>query len=230
MKLYAVVALSLAALQGAVAFTVGGAALKARAIRRARSPAIAMVATTPTTRAWAIEDISPNDKLTQRIEGQTRKTWKFNDVKRDRVQVALESEGRPITADVQLWMGPDWTPFSLKTYSEDGKLRPVKTLVGTRNKEAMIEVQNKAGKEFPIRAASNYASVNMAKVPAEIPAMTHGTVIAGDALSSWSIEDGAKHVEVVLHTDGRQLNAKIELLNAPNNPKQVRGEGLRGEV
>ena len=57
--------------------------------------------------------------------------------------------------------------------------------------------------------------------PAEIPAMTHGTVIAGNALNSWSVEDGAKHVEVVLHTDGRQLNAKIELLNAPNNPKQV---------
>ena len=45
--------------------------------------------------------------------------------------------------------------------------------------------------------------------------------MAGAALRSWPIDEGAKQVEVVLHTDGRQLNAKIELLNAPNNPKQV---------
>ena len=174
-----------------------------------------------TPRAWGISDISPDGSLVQRIEGETRKTWKFNNFKRDRVHVALESEGRPITADVQLWLGPDWTPFSLKAYSEDGQKRPINTLVGTRNKEVMIEVQNKGKYEFPIKAASNYASDNMAKVPEEIPATTQGMIIAGNALHSWPIHEVAKQVEVVLHTDGRQLNAKIELLNGPNNPKQV---------
>ena len=215
MKTFAA-ALSLAALPGAAAFTAAPFNLKARAVRAARNP-VSMQA----ERAWGMDDITPDGSLVQRIEGQTRKTWKFNNIAKDRVQVAVESEGRPIHADVQLWMGPDWTPFSLKTYSEDGKMRPVKTLVGTRNKAAMIEVRNKSEYEFPIKAASNYASDAMAEVPAEIPANTEGIIIAGNALRSWPIEEGAKQVEVVLHTDGRQLNAKIELLNGPNNPKQV---------
>jgi len=210
---YFALALPLAALQGAAAFTPS---FKARGARVARA-SISMEA----ERGWAMSDISPDSSLVQRIEGQTRKTWKFNDLGKDRVQVALESEGRPVHADIQLWMGPDWTPFSLKTYSEDGKRRPVKTLVGTRNKAAMIEVQNKGDVEFPIKAVSNYASDDMAQVPAEIPENTQSINIAGNALHSFMIEEGAKQAEVVLHTDGRQLNAKIELLNAPNNPKQV---------
>ena len=209
------VALSLAALQGATAF-IGGAA----PARFGRTAPVTME--TATAREWDMRSIStPDGSPVQRIEGQTRKTWKFNDIGKDRVQVALESEGRPVHADIQLWIGPDWTPFSLKTYSEDGKARPIKTLVGTRNKHAMIEVQNKGEQNFPIKAASGYASDAMAKVPAEIPAMTEGVRIDGNALRSWPISENARQVEVVLHTDGRQLNAKIELLNAPNNPKQV---------
>ena len=59
-----------------------------------------------------------------------------------RASCTLTSEGRPVNAEIQLWLGPDWTPFSLKAYSEDGKLRPIQTLVGTRNTAAMIEVRN----------------------------------------------------------------------------------------
>ena len=154
------------------------------------------------------------------MRSQTRKTWKFNDIGKDRVQVALESEGRPCRRHPALDR-PDWTPFSLKACSEDGKARLIKTLVGTRNKQAMIEVQNKGEQDFPINAASGYASESMAKLPIEITQMTDGVRIDGNALRSWPISEGAKQVEVVLHTDGRQLNAKIELLNAPNNPKQV---------
>ena len=164
---------------------------------------------------------TPDGSLAQRVEGKTRKTWKFNDFSKDRVQVALTSDGRPVHSDIQLWIGPDWTPFTLKAYSEDGKLRPVQTLVGTRNKQAMIEVQNKGEQDFPINAISGYASDAMAKVPTEITAVTDGVRIDGNALRSWPISENARQVEVVLHTDGRQLNAKIELLNAPNNPKQV---------
>merc|ERR1719331_2129477 len=117
----------------------------------------------------------------------TRKTWKFNDLGKDRVQVAVESEGRPVHAEVQLWLGPDWTPMTLKTYSEDGKLRPIQTLVGTRNKAAMIEVRNVGEYEFPFSAASNYADDAMANVPHDIPASTSGERIDGNALRSFPV-------------------------------------------
>merc|ERR1719327_1110532 len=125
-------------------------------------------------RGWTMKDITPDGSLAQRVEGKTRKTWKFNDVSKDRVQVALTSTGRPVNADVQLWLGPDWTPMTLKAYSEDGNMRPVQTLIGTRNKQAMIEVKNIGEYEFPISAASNYAQGAMAIVPQEIITTTEG--------------------------------------------------------
>lgn len=170
---------------------------------------------------WDMKEITPDGSLIQRVEGKTRKTWKFNDLSKDRVQVAVTSEGRPVNVDVQLWLGPDWTPFMLKAYSEDGKLRPIQTLVGTRNKGAMIEVRNNGEYEFPLNAASNYAKGEMATVPKDIPASTTGVRVDGGALRSFPLDSSTKQLEVVLQTDGRQLNARVELLCAPNNPKQT---------
>merc|ERR1712123_315189 len=97
---------------------------------------------------WDMKEITPDGKLVQRVEGNTRKTWSFNNLAKDRVQVALTSEGRPVNADIQLWLGPDWTPFSLKAYSEDGKLRPeceqLEVVLNTDGKQlnARIELLN----------------------------------------------------------------------------------------
>jgi len=189
------------------------------AVRATRMPAAAgpqMMA-----RPWGIDEITPDGALAQRVEGKTRKTWKFNDLAKDLVQVAMTSEGRPVNADVALWLGPDWTPFTLKAYSEDGKLRPIQTLVGTRNKAAMIEVMNVGEYEFPFKAASNYAKGEMVTVPKDIPAVTSGERVDGGALRSYPVDSTTEQLEVVLNTDGKQLNARVELLNAPNNPKQT---------
>ena len=187
------------------------------AVRATRMPATAG----PQMKAWGMDEITPDGALVQRVEGKTRKTWKFNDLAKDLVQVAMTSEGRPINADVALWLGPDWTPFTLKAYSEDGKLRPIQTLVGTRNKAAMIEVMNVGEYEFPFQAASNYAKGEMVTVPKDIPAATTGERVDGGALRSYPVDSTTEQLEVVLNTDGKQLNARVELLNAPNNPKQT---------
>ena len=85
MKTFAV-ALSLAALPGATAFTASRASPATMKARAARRSAVSMEATL-TPRAWEMQDISPDGTLVQRIEGQTRKTWKFNNIDKDRVQV-----------------------------------------------------------------------------------------------------------------------------------------------
>lgn len=216
MKLCSATLAALAALQGADAFSMG-AATAAPAVRMAP---VSMMAEAVSS-GWDITDITPDGSLAQRVEGKTRKTWQFNDLSKDRVSVAVTSEGRPVNADIELWLGPDWTPFTLKAYSEDGKLRPIQTLVGTRNKAAMIEVRNVGEYEFPFKAASNYAQGAMVDVPKSIPASNPGERIDGGALRSFPLSAETEELEVVLNTDGKQLNARIELLNAPNNPKQT---------
>jgi len=169
---------------------------------------------------WGITDISPDGEFTQKVEGKTRKTWKFSDLGKERVQVAITSEGRPVNADIQLWLGPDWTPFSMKAYSEDGKVRPIQTIVGTRNKAAMIEVRNVGEYEFPFSAASNYAAGAMAAVPTEIPAAVEGERCDGGAVRTYPLDPTCDELEVVLNTEGKQLNARIELRQGPNTPNQ----------
>merc|ERR1711871_100186 len=173
-----------------------------------------------TASPWDLKAITPDGGLKQRVEGMTRKTWQFNDLDKDRVQVALESSGRPIKSEIELWIGPDWTPFKMKAYSEDGKLRPIHTIVGTRNKEAMIEVRNEGEYEFPFDAAANYAEGTMAAVPHDIPETQSGERVDGGAIRSYVLQPTTGRLEVVLKTEGKQLNARIELLAGPNNPKQ----------
>lgn len=219
--------LTIASLAGSNAFTLGGAkgrpsfALNLESSPFGMTPVGGSGGPDVPTSGWDIKEITPDGGLVQRVEGKTRKTWKFNDLSKERVQVAVTSEGRPVNADIQLWLGPDWTPFTLKAYSEDGLQRPIQTLVGTRNKAAMIEVRNVGEYEFPFNAASNYAKGAMALVPQEISQNTSGERVDGGALRSFPLDPSAQQLEVVLNTDGRQLHARIELLNAPNNPKQT---------
>eukprot|EP00964_Phaeocystis_antarctica_P044234 scaffold25412_cov64-Phaeocystis_antarctica.AAC.4 len=85
----------------------------------------------------------------------------------------------------------------------------------------MIEVRNVGEDEFPFSAASDYAKGAMALLPQEIPATGTPVRVDGGALRSFPLDPECEQLEIVLNTDGKQLNARIELLNAPNNPKQT---------
>jgi hypothetical protein len=170
--------------------------------------------------SWDLNKIS---KTVARIEGQTRKTWKFSDISQEVVQVAIKSDGRPAHVETNLWIGPDWTPMKLKAYSEDGLKRPIQLLLGTRNKQATIEVLNTGQYEMPLKTACNYAAQPLADARADLPnapEVQSQYVEGGGAVKSFLFDPEVEQVQVLLHTNFRQLHAYVELLNAPNNIKQ----------
>jgi hypothetical protein len=162
-----------------------------------------------------------DNKEILRCEGQSRKTFDFRDISRDVVQLGMDSEGRPMSAEIQLWIGPDWTPFKVKAYSENGLQYPVQSLIGTRNKNSQVEVRNIGPMELPFSAACSYATPPLAEARRRIPETEKPVTVQGaGAIHSIPLTPGGSQARVFLKTDTRQLNARVELLNGPNNVKQ----------
>jgi hypothetical protein len=171
---------------------------------------------------WGLTQIADQRNGIIRCEGKSRKTFVFNDITKEDIQGALCSEGRPLNAEIQLWIGPNWTPYTLKAYSDDGKQYPVQFLVGTRNKQAELEIRNVGQMEFPLNAACAYAKPPLAEMRNKIPREMADSKITvqGGAIKSFPLDPSVEQTRVLLNTDTRQLNAVVELLNGPNNVKQ----------
>jgi hypothetical protein len=168
------------------------------------------------TAGWEIDLISPK----KRVEGKTRHAFGFQDTTRNMVQVVMEApSNRPLTSEVNLWLGPEYTPFSLKCHSEDGTSFPIQTLVGTKKKFVNVEVKNTGPYTHPMNAACSYAISPLADAPYDIQE-EEGTYIEGGAVRMHPFPPEVDQLQVLLRTNGKQLKARIELLNGPNNVKQ----------
>lgn len=213
MKLYAAQFLALCATSAA--FTVPSVK-KTFALHATPETADVPVPASPMGPTWDLPSISP----IKRVEGESRHTFNFGDINNDVVQVAMQTNGRPMNADIEVWIGPDWTPMKLKTYCDDGGVRPVQALVGTRNKAAQVEIRNTGPYEFPLDVACSYAKGPLATITKAIPASAEGRYVEGGAIYSIPFDPSVEQVQVMLTTDTRQLNTVVELLNGPNNIKQ----------
>lgn len=165
--------------------------------------------------------MSAFDKLTQvLVQGGSLRTWSFPTASVERVQVLLKTEGRPLNANVDLWQGPDNTPQKMGVYLEDGNVRPFTCVIETPRDQNTVAIRNTGQMEFPLSAFVEAApgSADLAKALAE--AVSPETV-QGGALKTYSFAPAVESVQVLLQTDGRPLNSRIELLQGPNNIKQV---------
>jgi hypothetical protein len=195
---------------------VAAAATSANAFSVNSPRAAPKTALSATATEWDLANIGRS----VRIEGQSREHWEFPDPNQEIVQVAVDSNGRPVESLIELWIGPDWTPMKVKAYTEDGLMRPIQTLIGTRNKAAAIDVNNTGPGDFPLNAAASYAKPGLAAQRADLLTANQGRYIEGGAVHSVNFDASVDQVQVLLYTDTRQLNAQVELLNGPNNFKQ----------
>jgi hypothetical protein len=151
------------------------------------------------------------------VQGGTLKTWSYGSSMVERVQVFLTTEGRPLDADIELWQGPDNTPTKMRIYSEDGKARPFNAVVETPQSPNTVAIRNIGGIEFPL-AASLIAN-DVDEPISDFQATS--TMVQGGALKTFPFPPNVQAVEIMIKTDGRPLNARLELLQGPNNNKQV---------
>ena len=156
-----------------------------------------------------------NDQIL--VQGNSLRTWSYRSPMIDQVQVVLSTEGRPLDADIELWHGPDNTPTKMRVYVENGQLRPFSAVIATPRGPNTVAIRNIGQIEFPL-AADVYA--NDVEYPS-VDCTASATTIQGGALRTYPFDPFVTSVQVLLRTDGRPLNARIELLQGPNNNKQV---------
>merc|ERR1719313_2068121 len=151
------------------------------------------------------------------VQGGSLRTWTYRSPAVEQVQVVLSTAGRPLDADIELWHGPDNTPTKMRVYVENGQMRPFSAVVETPRGPNTVAIRNIGQIEFPI--AANVFTQDVDTPSPEC--LSSSTTVQGGALRTYPFDPSVDSVQVLLKTDGRPLNARIELLQGPNNNKQV---------
>jgi len=153
------------------------------------------------------------------VQGSSLRTCSFAE-NVERVEVYMRTEGRPLNADVQLWQGPDNTPQKMQVYLEDGSMRPFRTVVECPGDSNAISIRNTGELEFPL--AAGVEPLYTADAPARVlDSLAPSRIVQGGAVYTTPFAPSVTAVQIMLKSDGRPLNARIELLQGPNNNKQV---------
>ena len=155
------------------------------------------------------------------VQGGSLRTWSFSSPAIDAVQVLMKTEGRPLDADVELWQGPDNTPHKMRVYVEDGALRTFNAVIGTPRGPNTVAVRNIGQLEFPLDAVVRPDNADGLAVDIASMSSRYSETIQGGAIRTYPFNPIVDSIAMILKTDGRPLNARIELLQGPNNNKQV---------
>ncbi len=162
-----------------------------------------------------------DDITSVKVQGGSLRTCSFEGTV-DRVTVLLRTDGRPLNANVDLWQGPDNAPQKMSVYLEDGLERPFCATIESPGSSNTVAIRNTGQIEFPITAGLECDMTGEAKGPANaLKSLNASRVVQGGAVYTLPFSGAVKSVQVLLVSDGRPLNARIELLQGPNNNKQV---------
>jgi hypothetical protein len=170
--------------------------------------------TEPETRSAMFSKIAPII-----VPGGSIKTCSFEESVQ-RIYVHLETEGRPLNANIELWQFED-APQTMSVYLEDGCIRPFRAIVETPGSCNSIAVRNTGNEDFPFHAGIE-GEIN--EDHETVQTLLHETgkrTVQGGAVYPISLPPSVRSVKIILHTDGRPLIARVELSKGPNNARQI---------
>eukprot|EP00316_Scyphosphaera_apsteinii_P023618 CAMPEP_0119311722 /NCGR_PEP_ID=MMETSP1333-20130426/23637_1 /TAXON_ID=418940 /ORGANISM="Scyphosphaera apsteinii, Strain RCC1455" /LENGTH=333 /DNA_ID=CAMNT_0007316185 /DNA_START=71 /DNA_END=1069 /DNA_ORIENTATION=- len=151
------------------------------------------------------------------VQGGALRTWSYSNPHVEQVQIVLRTEGRPLDADIELWHGPGNTPCKMRVFVEDGRSSPFSAVIETPRSPNTVAIRNIGPTVFPLSAKVFADNVD---VPSQ-ECIYSSMIIQGGALRTYPVDSYVNTYHVLLQTDGRPLNARIELLQGPNNNKQA---------
>jgi len=169
----------------------------------------------PQTSKEAFEDVVPVE-----VQGGSLKTCSFEESV-DRVSVYLKTTGRPLNANVELWQGPDNSPQKMSVYLEDGELRPFRVTVESPGSSNAVAIRNTGQMEFPLTAGVECDMQGGASPSDVLTGNKEARIVQGGAVYTTPFPPSVQSIQIALKSDGRPLNARVELLQGPNNNKQV---------
>ena len=184
------------------------------AVRNESSPLMAKFNSPRTTKEMF------DDMESIKVQGGSLRTCSFDGAV-NRVVVLLKTTGRPLNANVDLWQGPDNAPQKMAVYLEDGSKRPFRCTVESPGSSNAIAIRNTGQMEFPLEAALECDMTESISPTEVLQANSDYRIVQGGAVYTTPFPAAVTSVQVSLKTDGRPLNARVELLQGPNNNKQV---------
>ncbi|KAH8072502.1 hypothetical protein JL721_3781 [Aureococcus anophagefferens] len=118
-------------------------------------------------------------------------------------------------------LGPNNNKQVIELYTEDGLDRPFFAILETPGSGNVVRIVNTAPAEFPMTAAVS-SSGPLGLGPRESPKIAQGAdstiLVQGGSLRTWSYKSPlVNQVQVVLSTEGRPLDADLELWHGPDN-------------
>ena len=158
---------------------------------------------------------------TIRIQGTTLRTCPL-DPTTESIQLSLTGpSSRPVVCEVQLWSAPTYVPLDIKVYLEEGNARPFNCVLKTPGSGNTLGIRNTSSHEYPATARVEPDAADMKR----LMEMPQGDLIQGSALRSYPLDARTNRVVVMLKsqtgTYGSKLAAYVELLQGPNNVKQM---------
>lgn len=157
--------------------------------------------------------------------GGVLRTWSFDYKYASEVaNIHIRTDGSPIDAAVELWEGPNYAPIHVRAYSQDGISHPISVkLLLDHSRSSSLAIRNTGPNTFPLQAAVATTDIdaNLQSILDSIGYQSYEDDLQGGASLSYPLDASVDQTQLMLRTDGRPLNARIELMQGPSNNKLV---------
>ena len=151
------------------------------------------------------------------VQGGSLRTWSYRSPSVEQVQVMLTTAGRPLDASVELWQGSGNIPCKMRVWIENGRLRPFTAVLATPRSPTTVAIRNVGQMEFPFDAQ---VVANTVANPS-VECLASAKTLQGGATVSYHFDPSVESVQVLLKSEGMPLNARIELIQGPDNNREV---------